>query len=111
MCRFLEVHSFILETYIAPLQETTTQRRCRYWNWCSHARGATSISSLTPVLALFSDYGTDELTTTTITAYLHSFIHSFKDFIHSFKDLYSPSSRKLLRGAPDSSTVKKNSFQ
>src|SRR6218665_3078154 len=32
-------------------------------------------------------------------------IHSF---IHSFKDLYSTSSRKLLRGAPDSSTVKKN---
>ena len=32
-------------------------------------------------------------------------------FIHSFKDLYSTSSRKLLRGAPDSSTVKKNSFQ
>src|SRR6218665_3798634 len=31
-------------------------------------------------------------------------------FIHSFKDLYSTSSRKLLRGAPDSSTVKKNSF-
>src|SRR6218665_788018 len=30
---------------------------------------------------------------------------------NSFKDLYSPSSRKLLRGAPDSSTVKKNSFQ
>jgi len=29
--------------------------------------------------------------------------------IHSFKDLYSASSRKLLRGAPDSSTVKKNS--
>src|SRR6218665_2736951 len=37
-----------------------------------------------------------------------SFIFSF---IHSFKDLYSTSSRKLLRGAPDSSTVKKNSFQ
>ena len=31
--------------------------------------------------------------------------------IHSFKDLYSTSSRKLPRGAPDSSTVKKNSFQ
>src|SRR6218665_2334308 len=36
-----------------------------------------------------------------------SFIHSR---IHSFKDLYSTSSRKLLGGAPDSSTVKKNSF-
>src|SRR6218665_341202 len=32
-------------------------------------------------------------------------------FIHSFKDLYSTSSRKLLKGAPDSSTVKKNIFQ
>ena len=32
-------------------------------------------------------------------------------FIHSFKDLYSTSSRKLLRGAPDYSTFKKNSFQ
>ena len=32
-------------------------------------------------------------------------------FIHSFKYLYSTSSRELLRGAPDSSTVKKNSFQ
>jgi len=32
-------------------------------------------------------------------------------FINSFKDLYSTSSRKLLRGAPDSSTVKKNSFK
>ena len=31
-------------------------------------------------------------------------------FIHSFKDLYSTSSRKLLRGAPNSNTVKKNSF-
>ena len=34
-----------------------------------------------------------------------------RSFIHSFKDLYSTSSRKLLRGAPDSSTVKKNSCQ
>src|SRR6218665_1737510 len=32
-------------------------------------------------------------------------------FIHSFEDLYSTSSRKLLRGDPDSSTVKRNSFQ
>ena len=31
--------------------------------------------------------------------------------IHSFKHLYSTSSRKLLRGVPDSSMVKKNSFQ
>src|SRR6218665_1355045 len=31
-----------------------------------------------------------------------SFIHSF---IHSLTNLYSTSSRKLLRGAPDSSTV------
>src|SRR6218665_1552114 len=38
LCSF--IHSFILETYIAPLQETTTQRRD--WNWCSHARGATT---------------------------------------------------------------------
>src|SRR6218665_1400923 len=37
----------------------------------------------------------------------HSLVCSF---IHSFKDLYSTSSRKLLRGVPDSSTVKKNSF-
>src|SRR6218665_3982209 len=37
--------------------------------------------------------------------------HSFPGLlIYSFKDLYSTSSRKLLRGAPDSSTVKKNSF-
>src|SRR6218665_4166183 len=32
-------------------------------------------------------------------------------FIHSFKDLYKTSSTKLLRGAPDSSTVKKNSIE
>ena len=39
------------------------------------------------------------------------FINDIDDsFIHSFKDLYSTSSRKLLRGAPHSSTVKKNSF-
>ena len=36
--------------------------------------------------------------------YMYVCIHSF---IYSFKDLYSTSSRKLLRGAPDSSTVKK----
>jgi len=30
---------------------------------------------------------------------------------YSFMDLYSTSSRKLLRGANDSSTVKNNSFQ
>src|SRR6218665_1568174 len=39
------------------------------------------------------------------------YIQYWLEFIHSFKDLYSTSSRKLLRGAPDSSTVKKNSFQ
>jgi len=32
-------------------------------------------------------------------------------FIHLFKNWYSTSSRKLLRGAPNSSTVNKNSFQ
>jgi len=32
-------------------------------------------------------------------------------FIHSFIDLYSSSLRKLVRGAPHSSTVKKNHFQ
>ncbi len=37
-----------------------------------------------------------------------SFIHLF---IHSFKDLYSTSSRKLLTGGPNSSTVKKNSVR
>src|SRR6218665_3951994 len=39
--------------------------------------------------------------------YLHHLRHSF---IHSFKVLCSTSSRKLLRGAPDSSTAQK-SFQ
>src|SRR6218665_279505 len=47
-----------------------------------------------------------------VNSFIYSFIHSFiYSFIHSFKDLYSTSSRKLLRGASDSSTVKKNSFQ
>jgi len=32
-------------------------------------------------------------------------------FIHSLKDLRSTSSRKLLRGAPDSCRVKNNHFQ
>src|SRR5688572_12945457 len=38
---------------------------------------------------------------------LDSFIHSFIHIEH----LYSAPSRKLLRGAPDSSTAKKNSFK
>ena len=35
--------------------------------------------------------------------YIHSFIHT--------EHLYSASSRKLLRGAPDSSTAKKSSLK
>src|ERR1043165_6544156 len=42
-----------------------------------------------------------------IGPYSCSFIHSF---IH-IKHLYSAPSRKLLRGAPDSSTAKKSSFK
>ena len=37
---------------------------------------------------------------------IHSFIHSFIHIEH----LYSASSRELLRGAPDSSTVKESSI-
>src|SRR6218665_1171243 len=52
--QFLFIHSFILETYIAPLQETTTQRhsppghgqkrrtseRCKIWKGGPSARNA-----------------------------------------------------------------------
>src|SRR6218665_26412 len=40
---------------------------------------------------------------------LHSYVYSF---IHSFKNFHSASSSSLLlRGSPDSSTVKTNSFK
>jgi len=44
---FEEIHSFILETYIAPLQDTTTQRRSqpihgqrrKNWGRCKNWKG------------------------------------------------------------------------
>src|SRR6218665_667379 len=45
------IHSFILETYIAPLQETTTQRRSdTFWH---HSQGPSSMDPFSFLCAVF----------------------------------------------------------
>src|SRR6218665_1656009 len=47
----LFIHSFILETYIAPNQETTTQRRSQP----SHGQKRRTYGLVSPLLLLYSD--------------------------------------------------------
>src|SRR6218665_843886 len=104
------IHSFILETYIAPLQETTTQRRSQP----SHGQKKKLYIIYSFSTSPHSCYRTTMLNTKVLNFtvskeklknYVRTLSYFHHSFIHSFGHFYSAhSSPLLLRGAPDYST-------